>query len=62
MSQQSDIKEEKLKNRLSSVSSNGVALLSERKPGKHPVTWKNKNDNLPFFTSGDQSRMEVILR
>ena len=30
-------------------------LLSEKKTGKHPVTWKNKNDNLPFSTSGDQS-------
>ena len=30
-------------------------LLSEKKAGKHPVTWKNKKDNLPFSTSGDQS-------
>ena len=30
-------------------------LLSERKPGKHKVTWKNKDDNLPFSTNGDQS-------
>ena len=30
-------------------------LLSEKKIGTHPVTWKNKNDNLPFSTSGDQS-------
>ena len=30
-------------------------LLLEKRIGKHPVTWKNKKDNLPFSTTGDQS-------
>ena len=30
-------------------------LLSNRKAGKFKIVWRNKDDNLPFSTSGDQS-------